>query len=209
MIEETRLMYEELCIVLAWRGLPKLSATVSHFFRSQGSWSSDAWTLPHWRSNNRSNLSCNWRQGCLSRFQIADRWRYQHDYLHQFQVKRPEIWYHWCQNESPDSVSAVQSDPPAILEEMRDYLHQLQQWSKWKDLVLKTFGMGMMIVLKEENLPPLRWRLGCIVGMYLEPNGVTRVVSIRSTDIPDQDLHSVYIRPSATSTKQGVRLQQQ
>lgn len=46
------------------RGLSKHSATVCHFFRSQGSWSVLT-PFPHWRSNNWYNLS--WHHWCQSK----------------------------------------------------------------------------------------------------------------------------------------------
>lgn len=60
-----------------------------------------------------------------------------------------------------------------------------------------------MVVLKEENLPPLQWKLGHIVKLHPKPDDVTRVVSVRistltwhSHQTSDQDLHPVRKRPS-------------
>lgn len=53
-----------------------------------------------------------------------------------------------------------------------DYLHQLQP-SKWKDPVPEIFGMDTIVVLKKENLLPLRWRLSHIVKLYPGPDGMT------------------------------------
>ncbi|XP_076392689.1 uncharacterized protein LOC143265292 [Megachile rotundata] len=63
-----------------------------------------------------------------------------------------------------------------------DYLHQLQQRNKWKVTVPEKFGPGTMVVIKEDNLPLLRWRLGRITEVHPGKDGVSRVVSIRTAD---------------------------
>ncbi|XP_076660027.1 uncharacterized protein LOC143363307 [Halictus rubicundus] len=64
----------------------------------------------------------------------------------------------------------------------KEYLHHLQQRSKWKLDVPEQFRIGTMVIVKEDNLPPLRWRLGRIVNLHPGADRVTRVVSVRTAD---------------------------
>lgn len=40
--------------------------------------------------------------------------------------------------------------------------------------------MGSMVLLKEDNLPPLSWRLGRVVGIQPDKDGEVRVATIRT-----------------------------
>ncbi|XP_047024876.1 uncharacterized protein LOC124633636 isoform X1 [Helicoverpa zea] len=59
----------------------------------------------------------------------------------------------------------------------REYLAELQQRTKWRrpDRELK---VGDLVILKEDNLPPLCWRLGRITKLYQGPDGVSRVADV-------------------------------
>ena len=39
-----------------------------------------------------------------------------------------------------------------------------------------------MVIVKEDNLPPMKWRLGRITQLHSGRDNVTRVVSIRVAD---------------------------
>ncbi|XP_058827738.1 uncharacterized protein LOC131687658 [Topomyia yanbarensis] len=63
----------------------------------------------------------------------------------------------------------------------RQYLSELQSRTKWtqqKDNV----AVGTMVVLKEENLPPLKWLLGRVTEVHHGPDGNIRVVDVRTTN---------------------------
>ncbi|XP_023289527.1 uncharacterized protein LOC111674257 [Orussus abietinus] len=64
----------------------------------------------------------------------------------------------------------------------REYLHQLQQRYKWNQQTDNGLRPGTMVILKEDNLPPLRWRAGRIVELHPGKDDITRVVSIRLSD---------------------------
>ncbi|XP_038106740.1 uncharacterized protein LOC119766331 [Culex quinquefasciatus] len=69
-----------------------------------------------------------------------------------------------------------------------DYLHQLQQ--RTKDLYRQpNLLVGKLVLLKEDNLPPLRWSMGRITAVRPGPDGLVRVVSVK---IPSG---AVYDRP--------------
>ncbi|KAH9639003.1 hypothetical protein HF086_005783 [Spodoptera exigua] len=61
-----------------------------------------------------------------------------------------------------------------------DYISELQTRTKWKthnqDLALNTLA-----VIKEDHLPPLKWRMGRIVKVFTGTDGVSRVAELRTT----------------------------
>ena len=61
----------------------------------------------------------------------------------------------------------------------REFLSQLQQRSKWRTST-PPICTGSLVVLVEDNLPPLCWRLGRIVDQHPGRDGVVRVVSVKT-----------------------------
>lgn len=61
----------------------------------------------------------------------------------------------------------------------REYLHQLQQRTKWTASVPSP-QEGGLVVLREDNIPPLHWPLGRIEALHPGADGVVRVVSVRT-----------------------------
>jgi hypothetical protein len=57
-----------------------------------------------------------------------------------------------------------------------DYLHQLQQRTKWKDDVT----IGDLVLVKEDNLPPLMWKRAVISDIHAGRDGLTRVITLRT-----------------------------
>ncbi|CAG9101421.1 unnamed protein product [Plutella xylostella] len=62
----------------------------------------------------------------------------------------------------------------------KEYVSELQIRSKWKTRE-QDLQTDMMVLIKEDNTPPLRWRLGRIVRTYPGKDGVSRVADIRTT----------------------------
>jgi hypothetical protein len=60
-----------------------------------------------------------------------------------------------------------------------DYLHHLQQRSKWKNSQ-PNITIGDVVLLKEDNLPPLVWRKAVISAIHEGRDGLTRVVTLRT-----------------------------
>ncbi|KAJ8946462.1 hypothetical protein NQ317_019193 [Molorchus minor] len=63
----------------------------------------------------------------------------------------------------------------------REYLNELQRRQCWK----KTQGslqLGQLVLIKDNNLPPSRWRLGRVLQFIYGKDGTPRVASIRTTD---------------------------
>ncbi|XP_051166519.1 uncharacterized protein LOC127284864 [Leptopilina boulardi] len=61
-----------------------------------------------------------------------------------------------------------------------EYLTQMQSRFKWKREV-ENVKIGQMIVIRDDNAPPLRWRLGRIVELHSGNDGRVRVVSARTS----------------------------
>ncbi|XP_076383917.1 uncharacterized protein LOC143261233 [Megalopta genalis] len=64
----------------------------------------------------------------------------------------------------------------------REYLHQLQQRSKWRTSSPQALEVGTLVLIKEDNLPPLRWRLGRIKELHLGTDGGARVATVKTAD---------------------------
>lgn len=60
-----------------------------------------------------------------------------------------------------------------------DYLHHLQPKEKWTQQG-DSLEEGGLVLIKDPNLPPLRWRLGRVIQTYPGADGVVRVVKVRT-----------------------------
>ncbi|XP_055589329.1 uncharacterized protein LOC129741616 [Uranotaenia lowii] len=61
-----------------------------------------------------------------------------------------------------------------------EYLSQLQgRFKRWKRAV--EIKVGQLVVLKNENTPPMRWRLGRIQQLHPGEDGVVRVVTLKTS----------------------------
>lgn len=60
-----------------------------------------------------------------------------------------------------------------------DYITQLQKRSKWSDIE-KNLAVGDIVLLKEENTPPLRWPLGRISKIFPDEDGLVGVVEVQA-----------------------------
>nr|XP_022914664.1 uncharacterized protein LOC111425114 [Onthophagus taurus] len=77
-----------------------------------------------------------------------------------------------------------------------EYLHTLQQRTKWRfdreDLV----KVGSMVLLKDDNLPPRQWRTGRIEELHPGPDGRVRVVKIHTSGgTVSRSVHRVCVLP--------------
>ncbi|KAH0811897.1 hypothetical protein GEV33_010894 [Tenebrio molitor] len=62
----------------------------------------------------------------------------------------------------------------------KEYLTSLHQRSKW-NRPPATVQPGSMVLINEDNLPPQQWLLGRIIQLHPGKDGITRVVSIKTT----------------------------
>ncbi|XP_076392699.1 uncharacterized protein LOC143265299 [Megachile rotundata] len=64
----------------------------------------------------------------------------------------------------------------------KEYLHGLQQRHKWKTNPSTIVKKDSLVLVKEDNLPPTKWRLGRITELHPGSDGVIRVVTLRTAD---------------------------
>lgn len=62
----------------------------------------------------------------------------------------------------------------------KEYISELQQRTKWRSSKA-ALEIDRLVVIKEDNLPPLKWRLGRISSVFPGPDGIIRVADIRTT----------------------------
>jgi len=61
----------------------------------------------------------------------------------------------------------------------REYLQYCQQRNKWQTQDA-SIHVGQMVILKEDNSPPLSWQLGRIQEVHPGNDGIARVATIRT-----------------------------
>lgn len=63
------------------------------------------------------------------------------------------------------------------------YLHTLQQRNKWLEASVNVdIDIGKMVIIKDNNCPPLEWRIGRIAKLYPGPDGHFRVADVKLPD---------------------------
>lgn len=55
----------------------------------------------------------------------------------------------------------------------------MQGRSKWR-ITQENLKIGDLVIVKGENLPPLKWRLGRVVELHPGSDEIVRVVTIRT-----------------------------
>jgi hypothetical protein len=81
----------------------------------------------------------------------------------------------------------------------KEYISLLQQRSKWKSPQANV-ELGQLVLIKEDNLPPLRWVTGRIVQLFPGQDKITRVVLIKtSSGLIKRSVSRVCVLPIDTS----------
>ncbi|CAI6357820.1 unnamed protein product [Macrosiphum euphorbiae] len=62
----------------------------------------------------------------------------------------------------------------------KEYLGQLQGRNKWSKCRGPSIQPGTMVLIKENNLPPLKWLLGRVTNVHPGPDGVIRVATVHT-----------------------------
>lgn len=62
----------------------------------------------------------------------------------------------------------------------REYLVNLQQRTKWQFSSSTLFQPGTMVLVIDENLPPLKWQLGRVTEVFVGDDQVIRVASVKT-----------------------------
>lgn len=61
-----------------------------------------------------------------------------------------------------------------------DYLNSLQQRTKWQE-TRANLRVGDLVIVKSSNMPPAHWELGRISRTFPGPDGLVRVVEVRTS----------------------------
>lgn len=61
-----------------------------------------------------------------------------------------------------------------------EYVCELQNRNKWKLKNQSSLHIGALVILQDDNLPPLKWKIARITDVHPGPDGVIRVVSVKT-----------------------------
>lgn len=62
----------------------------------------------------------------------------------------------------------------------KEYISELQQRIKWKSQGPTLLKPGVLVILKEDNVPPLHWKMGRVVAVHKGSDGVARVATVKT-----------------------------
>ncbi|XP_012234575.1 uncharacterized protein [Linepithema humile] len=79
----------------------------------------------------------------------------------------------------------------------REYITQLQQRTKWKNTVRNDeIQIGKLVLIRDNNLPPLKWGIGRICELHPSSDGLIRVVSLKTAgQIIQRSLPKICVLP--------------
>ncbi|XP_066585480.1 uncharacterized protein [Prorops nasuta] len=60
-----------------------------------------------------------------------------------------------------------------------EYLHHLQERSKWRR-PSQNFVVGQLVIMQDDRYPPSKWPLGRIIAVHSGPDGLVRVVTLKT-----------------------------
>lgn len=82
----------------------------------------------------------------------------------------------------------------------KEYVSQLQVRTKWKQQHSQLLKPGTLVLIKEDNLPPLKWHLGRVLELHPGQDKVVRVVTIKTaTSIVKRAVSKVCALPISES----------
>lgn len=86
----------------------------------------------------------------------------------------------------------------------RDYLHTLQQRNKWKK-TKQNVEKNMIVVLKDENLPPSKWKLAKIIDTHPGLDGIVRVVTLQTqNNTIKRSINKICVLPIEDHTQNSI-----
>ena len=62
----------------------------------------------------------------------------------------------------------------------QEYLHTLQQRGKWLEPSCNR-AVGTLVLIKDDLVPPLQWRLGRIILLHPGKDGIARVATVKTS----------------------------
>ncbi|XP_076638833.1 uncharacterized protein LOC143350692 [Colletes latitarsis] len=63
----------------------------------------------------------------------------------------------------------------------KEYLNELTVRKKWHHATTSIVKEGMLVMLKDDNTPPLHWPMGRIIAIHPGEDGIIRVVTVKTT----------------------------
>lgn len=63
----------------------------------------------------------------------------------------------------------------------KEYISELQIRTKWQT-PSKPLEINSLVLIKEDNMPPLKWKLGRVVALFPGLDGIARVAEIRTAN---------------------------
>ncbi|CAK1585594.1 unnamed protein product [Parnassius mnemosyne] len=82
----------------------------------------------------------------------------------------------------------------------KEYLSELQQRHKWQ-VNQQAFKEGDLAIIKEANLPPLKWRMARIHKLYPGSDGIVRVADVYTKNgIVRRAVHNLYPLTNSSTT---------
>lgn len=61
-----------------------------------------------------------------------------------------------------------------------EYLTQLQPHQKWTHTSNVAIKIGTMVILRDDNTPPLQWRIGRVIAVHPGRDGLIRIVDVKT-----------------------------
>ncbi|XP_043262434.1 uncharacterized protein LOC122403144 [Colletes gigas] len=62
----------------------------------------------------------------------------------------------------------------------KEYLNELTVRKKWHHATTRIIKEGMLVMLKDDNAPPLHWPMGRIISIHPGEDGIIRVVTVKT-----------------------------
>lgn len=62
----------------------------------------------------------------------------------------------------------------------KEYISELQQRKRWNKSAGSSLEEGQMVLVKDDNLPPMKWKLGRVVKLHFGSDNVARVAAIKT-----------------------------
>ncbi|XP_050312840.1 uncharacterized protein LOC126747925 [Anthonomus grandis grandis] len=62
----------------------------------------------------------------------------------------------------------------------KEFISELQQRSKWKTNCKDLLKPGVVVLIKEDGVPPLKWKLGLVQAVHPGSDGVVRTATIKT-----------------------------
>lgn len=63
----------------------------------------------------------------------------------------------------------------------KEYISELQQRTKWKTTQTQLLE-GALVLVKEDNLPAMKWKLGRVISVFKGKDKVARVANVKTID---------------------------